>query len=144
MTETDWAYLAGIVDGEGCIGVYESRRSHSARGILHICQLSIANTDYQLMDIFSQHFGGWITTRPCPPGKDMYYWQVSSERAEPIIRNLLPYLRIKKEQAYVAIRFCRTLQHNNKRLSDKTFKERQRCRQLMQQLNYRGIHENVL
>jgi len=40
--------------------------------------------------------------------KDLWHWRLFDRQAESILRMMLPYLYIKKEQAEIAIRFMQT------------------------------------
>lgn len=100
LSETDKAYLAGIVDGEGCINIGEKISSKSIR---------ILNTDKNLIEWLSMIFNSPITIR-YPKSDDIYnrkiYYSTHILRHNDMIEFLkliLPYLRIKKELAIRSI-----------------------------------------
>ncbi len=92
----DWAYLAGIIDGEGCIGTIRTTSNGRMRPVL-----SIKQKYPTVLNRLVLSFGGWITDRTNPPG---YLWRLTSGRAEAVIEGALPYLTLKERQARVALR----------------------------------------
>jgi len=101
MRDTDLAYMAGIVDGEGSINLIKasSRHRHPAGEIY--AQLGVTNTNEWVIRWFQYTFGGSINKDK----KGCYRWNVTHRKAAKILRVLLPYLRIKKPQAELAILF---------------------------------------
>lgn len=103
LSSADAAYLAGIIDGEGCIGV--SRTSYN-RGLQ--LELAIGNTDVRLMDWLLDKVGiGWkyVYQPKMPRAKLSYRWAVSGGAAAMLLVQVLPYLVIKRDQALLAMEF---------------------------------------
>lgn len=88
------AHLAGLLDGEGNIGVYRSRNSNGFWG--YAVNVNVANSDRRLMKYLVKHFGG--TFRQNPKG---FTWEPNGgkERAKEILDLVLPHIVIKKQQA---------------------------------------------
>jgi hypothetical protein len=90
------AYLAGIVDGEGYIGV--KRSSHPGRVTCgHHARISVKmNAPAPAVRLLHDTFGG-----RCAPENDraMLCWQVTDLAAERTLIELLPYLIVKRAQA---------------------------------------------
>lgn len=119
MKKTDLAYIAGLFDGEGCIGIYlnQSKRTVGGRKLSHYrLACVVALTDEFLIHLLQMHFGGEFYT--CKKRKDTYRiayrWSVYSKRALAFLEAVLPYLRIKKPQAEIAIEFQKTMRHRGK------------------------------
>ena len=100
MKETEKAYLAGIVDGEGCIGIFNVRGSYSLR-------LSVGMTDTQAIELLSSVTGKRISsvTVRRPNCKVGYLVRLSGVDAQAFLNEILPYLRVKKNLAELAIQF---------------------------------------
>ena len=93
FTDAQAAYLAGIIDGEGCI----SLRGNSVR-------VSIGSTSMALIE-WLQQFGGSVSGQaPKPNRRPGWSWSVG-HRADSalILRAALPYLTIKCDQAIAAL-----------------------------------------
>lgn len=98
MQATDWAYLAGFFDGEGSVGVYESRGTFCLR--VQISQRKTRLTE-RLLNEMVRLFGGSVSAvNKDRPG---LLWQVSGDRAAAFLRSVQPWLYLKGPQADVAI-----------------------------------------
>lgn len=136
VSDRDLAYLAGLVDGEGCITITLVRKRY------HMVQLRIANTDPRMTRWLQSNFGGGVTieNRQNARWKVRYTWCVGARAAEPILRAVLPHLLLKRDQAEIALA-CRELTYyrgNRRGLS--TFPEREALKQRLHVLNRKGPH----
>ena len=87
-------YLAGLIDGEGCI-LFAKSGHHSLR-------LIIGNTDSNMLQWLCDNIGGKICWRDPPPGlgkKPMGYWTLHGSDARVIIEAVYPYLTTKQAKA---------------------------------------------
>jgi len=102
MTKEEIAYIAGIIDGEGCISL-ASRCDSSYRYVTPTVQVS--NTHLSLLDWLKELFGGTVDVRKDnrPNRKQCNTWRVAGNKARFVIKLILPYLRIKKDQANIAM-----------------------------------------
>lgn len=91
-SDIDYAYLAGVMDGEGCIGVY--RDSRNGNYYLQVC---VAQTNTKDLTMLRDMFGGRLN-------KNLLRW--NAHKGENILRKVFPYLRWKKNEAELAIAFC--------------------------------------
>ena len=101
MNDIEKAYLAGLVDGEGSIGLYlkNHRTDFSLR-------LAVYNTDDTLMAWLQIHIGGLVHKvgrRHNPKHRQEYCWYLSSTSACETLKLILPYLVIKRAKAEIAI-----------------------------------------
>lgn len=93
------AYMAGFFDGEGYVGVLKRQRG---KYLEYFVQLSIGQNDGGVMDWVKANFGGnlYVIKRD-----GSYYWTSSNRNAYIFLKRIVPYLRYKKPQAEMAIRF---------------------------------------
>jgi hypothetical protein len=99
VKDTDLAYLAGIIDSDGYISVGRRHYSKSNRDYFY-GKIGFTQVTPQAFELMIQLGGGVRQERPALPGRrPIFRWEASSRRANTILRLLLPYLRIKKEQA---------------------------------------------
>lgn len=96
----DLVYLAGLVDGEGYIGV-----ELVGRGDRYLLiTISVVNTNRMALDWIAERFGGAVR----PHGrlhlgwKASFAWRMSGEPTARLLARLYPHLIIKKEQAWLA------------------------------------------
>ncbi len=90
-------YLAGLVDGEGCLSTNRSKYSIRAR-------LSIDNTNQMVLQWVKLLFGGGVYKYPLRGHKQAFSWVLVCNQAVRLVECLLPYLKIKREEAEVFIR----------------------------------------
>lgn len=106
LSATDAAYLAGILDGEGYIGIHDRRSTRPRSSRPSIC-VDVGNTSRELIDWLHRVTGtGTITgdrLHPDPKNKPMWYWRVGSLSALSVLQQALPYMLIKQGQALAAI-----------------------------------------
>jgi hypothetical protein len=107
--KTKYVYLAGIVDGEGCLIISRSNRGSYMN---YYGRIHVKNTDYRLIQWLLDNFGGNVhESIPTDPKRHAiaYSWYFSGDAhdKEVLLLALMPYLIVKKEQAKVLIEFFR-------------------------------------
>lgn len=97
-TREQLAYIAGYVDGEGCI-YYD----HSPR-------IDISNTYPDTLMWIKSIFHGTVGLKSvaCGPHRTSYRYRASGENALRICKLLLPFLREKQKQACILIQIVGT------------------------------------
>lgn len=100
--ELTLAYLAGVIDSDGYITIHRSR--HKGR-LYHAARVGIAGTRNAPHDLAASIWGGKVSLYmpKNPRHRAQFQWSRSGDVAHTIISALLPYLRVKKEQAYAAL-----------------------------------------
>ena len=110
MKDLELAYLAGLFDGEGCVQIAHHKPQRNKRTEQHTLRCAVNMTDEVSVKSFLV-FGGSICqkTRDIinPKWQNQWTWSVSSNQALRFLEILLPYLRLKQEQAKLAIEFQR-------------------------------------
>lgn len=101
----DYAWAAGIIDGEGCIRL---ARDHAPNGRLrHNLRVDVGSTTPEILTRLKEIFGvGSIHphTKPrSPRHRPAWLWRVHTAQAEVILRAMLPYLVAKRNQAEAAL-----------------------------------------
>lgn len=105
LSEPEKAYLAGILDGEGHIGMTTITVGRS-----YTVKISLGMSDFQIPLLFKETFGGNVYYKDKqsywnPKWKPQALWSVKSRQAERVLIALLPYLRVKKVQAELALEY---------------------------------------
>ena len=113
------AYLAGLLDGEGTINISLAHQKH------FFLTVAITGINRALMDWFKDTVGGYIRTanRAKIGHQTCYSWTLCSIQAANFLKLLLPYLRLKKKQAELAIEFQDSM-HLGQPLSDERHAKR--------------------
>jgi hypothetical protein len=132
MKKTDLAYLAGLVDGEGTIGISPQQN----------VRVAIAMTEEFLPKWIHMSFGGkiYLHKQRRVNWKRLTEWVVNGEEANIFLTAILPYLRIKKPQAEIALDFLK-IKPRNKHTSPMERELQEISRKKMAELNFRGVKD---
>ena len=114
METEDIAYLAGIVDGEGCISVMRLSRGNRSSATF-MARISVAMTSEKIVRwIKATTEVGTVHVKCHQPGrKKQWLWLVNSRNAVGLLRTLLPFLKLKKPQARNAVALQRVLRRSS-------------------------------
>lgn len=119
-----FAYLAGIIDGEGCLLISRSNRGSYMN---YYGRIHVKNTDYRLIKWLVDIFGGNVhQNNPVSPKHAIAYsWYFSGDAhdKEVLLLAVLPYLIVKKEQAKVLVEFFRMSGEKNPEKREELYQE---------------------
>lgn len=107
------AYWAGFFDGEGCVRCNHAQsnvgRNRSGNGIqfgVSVCQCS----PIVVRELHDEYGGGLRTEKGRKSQhRTKWVWQACGTNAERFLRDILPYLREKKEEAELALEVYKTM-----------------------------------
>lgn len=117
-------YLAGLFDGEGCIGIYKVKRSCRPEPE-HIMQVVLASTFKPVLEQITIIHGGNLRV----VNTDCWRLTWSSTKAATILNYMLPCLIIKREQALLALEYQQLVDELGRTMD--TFDDREElCRQI--------------
>ena len=126
ISEIRIAWLAGLIDGEGSIGMYAVKRKLKyGYGIAHIPQLQISNDDTTIINEAQEVIVGIIGTRYMACTTDCrvdrrnshLHYRVFVPCRSSVIKVLSaiePYLIGKKSQAQILLQMLRTHKHGSR------------------------------
>ena len=129
------AYLAGIVDGEGCLMIY---RKPDKRGMLHFrVVVKVSNTSKRLIDWLTSQLGGTVSHSYSQESSKLtvYHWNCEGPKAAMLLIELLPYLVIKSELALTLIEMQKAMRFTSTgvQLPEELKEERERLFALYQE-----------
>ena len=119
ITDIEWAYAAAMVDGEGSLSLtmtYIKDRKGNLYPAFD-CKTDISNTSVKLMDWLLSRFGGktylavkHISKKARANGqksmKPCYRWYCDGQENQAwFVKNIIPYLVIKREQAEIVLEY---------------------------------------
>ena len=108
MDKITLPYAAGLFDGEGCIHI-NKWTSALKNGNQYSLLVQIKMCDGRLLHDFKRDFGGNLTSEKRslvnPKHSDILVWRVGARQAAAFLKEILPYLRLKRKQALLAISF---------------------------------------
>jgi len=104
----DRAYLAGFLDAKARFDARIAR--YKSRSYDEIEALTVVyGNDKNVLSMLQRSFGGTITVQDRREigGKLVYRWQVKNKAdIVSMIKQILPYLKIKRKQATLLMRYC--------------------------------------
>ena len=109
--EQFWIWFAGFMDGEGYIGVVKNTQHKRKTGTKNIFKVtvSVANTNFNAGKYIRENIK-YGCLRICNYEGKKPYWMIQwwSNQAVSIVKRILPYLKVKKEQGLLVIEFQKT------------------------------------
>ena len=106
ISENELAYFAGLFDGEGCVLIYK-RKTLIENGVTVPYQMRVVvtNTHQGVIEDLKRTFRGSIYAYKPTGGRPAWKWTAQCKAGSEFLKLVYPYLRIKKEQADVALEF---------------------------------------
>lgn len=96
------AYVAGLIDGEGCIGIQKS-----SKHALYYVEVTIGMTSKALpvLTEMQKTFGGSLLKKRSKTDKweEAHNWRIGGEGAASFLTRIVPFLMLKRRQAELAI-----------------------------------------
>ncbi len=142
---TSLAYLAGLFDGEGSIYIERAAPKDFKVGYRYQLKAAIRIREYWALEAYHQVFGGSlkVSRRSNPMYADIGSWRLCDKSAALLIDAILPYLRLKRRQALIAIEFrkCKETFAHGYRVMRTPYQlaEQERFYEEMRTLNARSI-----
>jgi hypothetical protein len=144
--QTDLAYMAGIVDGEGCfyIGLIPKKTGDGYINEHYRGLMKIDNTCFDLIEWLDNIFSGTAsavtrTTSSRKFEREVFSWIATGDRLLDVCEQILPYLVIKKRQCEIMINFRKTYteQIGSHKVSVENLETRKTCLEDIRKLNSR-------
>lgn len=135
----DKAWLAGLIDGEGCVGIHRANKGRSL-----LLRIAIGMTDEVIVRRAHEVAGvGRFGIEPRPT-RTLYRWSVECQKALILLLELEPHLRRKLPHVQIAKTFYEHgLMRRGDYLKGGITPERRKiqdgCYEAMRRLNVRGI-----
>lgn len=100
ISDTDWAYLAGLIDGEGSIRIEKgSTRYHHSPTTPTI---TLTNTSTKMIDWALDKFGGHLYKKKNRSCWDIYWL---GKDVVSLLEGIYPFLTAKKDQAEIVLAY---------------------------------------
>ena len=124
--ETDWAYMAGIMDADGCFMITKHNRNKNSKWNLsptYLPCLKISMAEKEAIDFITSalKIGSYKLDRARIReykdgkrfgGKPMYDWFMRNKKQIiPVLERIIPYLKVKKERAIHMLNYCLNVLH---------------------------------
>lgn len=135
-------YLAGLFDGEGSVII-----KHDPRHNAYVVEMLIVMTDIALVEDLKVLWGGSVYkyTPKNPKWAQWARWYIQGRKAEPLLRQLRPSLRVKGPQVDVALQLIEDQAKINgrKRLTVETLEYREGLKNTLHSFKTKGSRANL-
>ena len=94
-------YAAGFFDGEGCITMHRYPPAHYLR-----IDVVVGNTNRDVLLLLQERWAGAMQKQRVhqPHHKQPWHWELSGRKAWDFLRDVTPFLIVKKVEAEIALR----------------------------------------
>lgn len=104
--QTDAAWAAGFIDGEGCIDLKQNKASATAR-------LRVTQVEREPLDKLVEMFGGKIYPKKEKRGRDGYEWQLLGDtNVEFALYQMLEHFTVKRKQVVFLLDYLFLAKHH--------------------------------
>ena len=111
--EFDGNWLAGFFDGEGSIGIYPRNYNRTKTIRYYVLVVSLAQSGdigEKVCKKLQHLYGGSAYAQKGVTKKVQWKWNISADKAVDFLKEIEPFLIIKKEEALLGITF-QSLEH---------------------------------
>jgi hypothetical protein len=143
MTKEEASYIAGFIDADGCIAIQRAK-SYSGRFEFNFALRLIAvNSNLDVLNWIKETTGvGHIyllseERKHKSNWKAVHRYTASTKEAVGVLQQIVPYMKVKKERAELAIAFC--LSKNGNYRDEESYNKQYSVFNIFKKLNKRGV-----
>jgi LAGLIDADG endonuclease len=146
LTEQEKAYIAGFIDGEGCITVCQRKSPTNPELFRFQVRLIVTNSNIDVLNWMAERTGVGRVISPTWKAykanwKPIHRWEVWSMNAKAVLTEIMPYLQIKKDIAETIMNF--PIVKGGYRI-DKVYQSQLTSLEKIRTLNRRGVLAPVI
>lgn len=134
LSEKQLAYVAGLFDGEGSVGIYEFKKK--AQNSNWQFKVEIANTDWRIMQWLETTIGGKVGKKSSGKShwRQGYCWRIQGKNAEIFCRLIRPYTIIKSDQIDACLYFRKFWGVSNKKQTEAAIQSKREMVEAIKQM----------
>jgi len=128
VTVAELAWLAGVMDSDGSIFIMKNTRKDRDRTFNYILRLSVQSVDNIMANACAEitELGATYTcVAKRETESNTHKWHVDGRKAVKILTEILPYLRVKKDQAKCAIEFQSTTKKHWRQMTPEDYQNQE-------------------
>jgi hypothetical protein len=136
LTKVDKAYIAGIVDGEGSIGLWRHHKNET-----HSPNVTIANNNLDLLKWIQLRVGGVIVSKKKRQihHANSYAWSLRMDKAISFLNEIKVYLIVKKQQADLITTEYKKVTHRSGKYTSEMLAKKEELVAKIRKLNKRQV-----
>lgn len=106
LSPTTSAYVAGIIDGEGCITLNRYRPPRTDLSVRYTPLVQVGNTNSDLTTMLQRSFGGHVNVRPgTTTHRTCFVWVITGPGAGVTLRTVREHLQLKRPQCDLLLEY---------------------------------------
>ena len=107
ITEFDYAYISGYIDGDGCFYIAEEKVGKRLK-TKPITTIIISSVNPHVLETFKDLYGGTVrlVSMAHDNSKDLYHFTLRKACSTRLASHMLPYLVEKKDECLLALEFA--------------------------------------
>jgi hypothetical protein len=116
--QTSWAYVAGILDADGCFMIMKNNcKGPRRKNISYIPGIKVAMIEPEAIEFISKalgfgHFKLESARKDRPNSKPLYQWYLRNRKEGALfLIKVIPYLKVKKNRAIFLLEFMRNTEN---------------------------------
>jgi len=106
-------YVAGYIDADGCITIAKTKNRYGKGLPSYFLRVTVMGIDKPMMEDLKETFGGSVSSKMSKHGESCYLphhhvqwrWEISGNIALQFLKRIVPFLRGKKEQGLIGMKF---------------------------------------
>lgn len=122
------AYVAGLFDGEGYVRAQKITRPLPSEYIAWQVYIGIGMTHAQVIEKLQRQFGGSLTINDHSKRninhRPQFFWKTSSQKACAMLRQILPFLIVKREEVELALELQASIDAHKFKLGNQFWKHK--------------------
>jgi len=132
-------YVAGILDGEGCIGIKKTTYKTKSGRTAYTPYVKVVMCDYIIPELFLHSFGGNTWERKRTDGwRSSKEWTITGKpKVGWFLKRISKKLIVKRSQAKIVMDFCALANGDNRGTPKETSDESDRLYEEIRKLNSR-------
>ena len=109
MNKIAYSYIAGLIDGEGCIRINRQLPKTARQNIRYKLEVSLHITTLPSIEFVNSFFPASsiyrVACKKYPNHKDAHQWTIWNKSAYSLLKSIQPYIVLKKEQVKSGLEF---------------------------------------
>ena len=141
ITVAELAWLAGIIDGEGSIFVMKQKRKDRERTFNYLLRVAVSSTDPIMAKecFLITEDGDYFSHIEKREGQsNTLKWSINGRKAAKVLKEILPFMKVKKNQAEAAINFQETTKKHWKLMTPDDYKHQEEFYYKLKQMKVDG------
>jgi hypothetical protein len=146
-----WSYLAGLIDTDGSLSIRKNKAQGDDKNYRYSSFIQLGMNDVRGLNFIKENcpYGRFkiLKARTCVTGFTNKWIVQNRENIKEILLKIIPFLKVKKEQAEILLFFCKNykpVQHRQSSIPKEELEFRENCYKKLINENKYGVYKPSL